>query len=163
LSRPERNAECDAPLELACVELDGVCLAVDVAQVREISRCPPLAPLPHAPGLIEGVADLAGCILPILDLGRVLGRAPIAAPERARLMVLECDGLCFGLRIPPGVEVLSVPLADVEALPALAAQAGYEAVRAVVRRPSASPLLVLSLEALLERVFRSARGQEEAA
>ena len=44
----------------------------------------------------------------------------------------------------------------VEALPALAVQAGYEVVRAVVRRPGASPLLVLSLEALLERVFRSA-------
>jgi purine-binding chemotaxis protein CheW len=163
LSRPERNAESDVPLELACFELDGACFAVDVAQVREISRCPPLAPLPHAPGLIEGVVDLAGCILPILDLGRVLGRAPVPDPERARLAVLESDGLCFGLRIPPAVEVLSVPLADVEALPALAAQAGYEAVRAVVRRPGAAPLLVLSLEALLERVFRSARGQEEAA
>ena len=163
MSRPERNAESDVPLELACFELDGACFAVDVAQVREISRCPPLAPLPHAPGLIEGVVDLAGCILPILDLGRVLGRAPVPDPERARLAVLESEGLCFGLRIPPAVEVLSVPLADVEALPALAAQAGYEVVRAVVRRPSASPLLVLSLEALLERVFRSARGQEEAA
>jgi hypothetical protein len=36
-------------------------------------------------------------------------------------------------------------------------------VRAVVRRPGASPLLVLSLEALLERVFRSAAGGEEEA
>jgi purine-binding chemotaxis protein CheW len=163
LSQTERHAESDAQLELACFELDGACFAVEVAQVREISRCPPLAPLPHAPGLIEGVCDLAGSILPILDLGRVLGQAPVPAPERSRLAVLEFDGLCFGLRIPPAVEVLSVPLADVEALPALATQAGYEVVRAVVRRPGASPLLVLSLEALLERVFRSARGQEEAA
>jgi purine-binding chemotaxis protein CheW len=160
---PERNVESDVQLELACFELAGACFAVDVAQVREISRCPPLAPLPHAPGLIEGVADLAGSILPILDLGRLLGLAPVSAPERARLVVLESDGLCFGLRIPPAVEVLSVPLADVEALPTLAIQAGYEVVRAVVRRPGASPLLVLSLEALLERVFRSAAGQEEAA
>lgn len=163
MSQPERNTEGDAALELACFELDGVCFAVDVAQVREISRCPPLAPLPHAPPLIEGVADLGGIILPILDLGRVLGRAPVPAPECARLAVLESDGLCFGLRIPPTVEVRSVPLASVEALPALASQAGYEVVRAVVRRPDASPLLVLSLEALLERVFRGAAGAQEAA
>jgi chemotaxis signal transduction protein len=163
LSRPERNAESDAQLELACFELHGTCFAVDVAQVREISRCPPLAPLPHAPTLIEGVADLAGSIVPILDLGRVLGREPVPTPERARLLVLESDGLCFGLRIPPAVDVLSFPLSLVEALPALAVEAGYEVVRAVVRRPGESPRLVLSLEALLERVFRCAGTQEEAA
>ena len=161
---PERNIiESDAQLELACFELDGACFAVDVAQVREISRCPPLVPLPHAPGLIEGVADLGGSVLPILDLGRVLGLAPVSDPARARLAVLEADGLCFGLRIPPAVEVCAIPLADVETVPALAVQAGYEAVRAVVRRPGATPLLVLSLEALLERVFRSAVSGEEAA
>ena len=47
--------------------------------------------------------------------------------------------------------------------PALATQAGYDAVRAVVRRPEAAPVLVLSLEHLLESVYRSARGGEEAA
>jgi chemotaxis signal transduction protein len=163
LSPTERNAESGAQLELACFELEGACFAVDVAQVREISRCPALAPLPHAPALIEGVVDLGGGVLPVLDLGRVLGRAPVADPERARLCVLDAEGLCFGLRIPPAVEVRSVPLADVEALPALAAQAGYEVVRAIVRRSGAAPLLVLSLEALLERVFRSAGRGEEAA
>jgi hypothetical protein len=38
----------------------------------------------------------------------------------------------------------------------------YEAVRAVVRRADATPILVLSLEALLERVYRSARSEEAA-
>jgi len=61
------------------------------------------------------------------------------------------------------VDVLSLPAAQVEELPPLAAQAGYEAVRAVVRREGAPPLLVLSLEALLERVVRPAQPTEEAA
>ena len=43
----------------------------------------------------------------------------------------------------------------VEDPPALATQAGYGAVRAVVRRPDDRPLLVLSLEDTLERVYRS--------
>jgi hypothetical protein len=38
----------------------------------------------------------------------------------------------------------------------LATQAGYDAVRAVVRRPDARPVLVLSVEHILESVFRSA-------
>ena len=159
----ERNIEGGGELELACFELAEACYAVDVAQVREIARCPALAKLPHAPALIEGVADLGGVVLPILDLGRVLGLAAVSEPERARLVVLDADGLRFGLRIPPAVEVVAVPLADVEAVPALATQAGYEAVRAVVRRPNRTPLLVLSVEALLERVFRSSVHHPEAA
>lgn len=152
-----------AELELTCFELGEACYAVDVAHVREIARCPALARLPHAPSLIEGVADLGGAVLPILDLGRVLGVGPVADPEHARLAVLEVDGLCFGLRIPPAVEVHAVPIADVEGVPALATQTGYEAVRAVVRRPGRTPILVLSVEALLERVFRSGAAREEAA
>lgn len=163
MSPTERSNDSDVRLELACFELEGASYGVDVGQVREISRCPVLVPLPHAPPLIEGVADLRGTVLPVLDLGRALGRAPIADPERARLAVLQADDLVFGLRVSPNVEVISVSVGDVEEVPALAAQAGYEAVRAVVRRPDAAPLLVLSLEALLERVYRSARSEEEAA
>jgi hypothetical protein len=39
--------------------------------------------------------------------------------------------------------------------PALATQAGYDAARAVVRRPDSEPIVVLSLEYLLESVYRS--------
>ncbi len=163
MAQPEHNPVTDAKLELACFELDGVWCAVDVAQVREISRCPPLAPLPHAPALIEGVVELHGSVLPLLDLGRVLGRAPVGELSNARLAVLEADELLFALRVGPTVDVISVALDEVEALPALATQAGYEVVRAVVRRAGAAPLLVLSLEALLERVYRSAPGVSEAA
>lgn len=162
MSPTERNHDSEIRLELACFELDGVRFAVDVAQVREISRCPVLVPLPHAPPLIEGVVDLRGTVLPVLDLGRALGHAPVADPTRARLAVLQADDLVFGLRVPPAVEVISVSAGDVEELPMLASQAGYEAVRAVVRRPDAPPILVLSLEALLERVYRSVRREEAA-
>jgi chemotaxis signal transduction protein len=159
LSPTERSYETDVRLELACFELEGARFAVDVAQVREISRCPPLVPLPHAPPLIEGVCDLRGSVLPILDLGRALGRTPVDDTPHARLAVLQADDLVFGLRVPDTVDVISVSVGEVEEVPALAAQAGYEAVRAVVRRHEATPVLVLSLEALLERVYRSAREE----
>ena len=152
----------DVRVELACFELAGTHYALEVTQVLEIVRCPPLVRLPHAPALIEGVVDLRGVVLPIVDLGRALGGDPTPDPERARVAVLKVDDLVFGLRVTAAVDVLALPAAHVEALPRLAAQAGYEAVRAVVRRAGQKPVLVLSLEALLERVYRSA-GAEEAA
>src|SRR5262245_56211381 len=150
-------------LELACFELADTLYAVDVAQVVEIVRCPPLVRLPFAPRLSEGVIDLRGVVLPIVDLARALGAAAGDAPSLARVAVLRVDDLVFGLSVPAAVDVLALPASHVEAVPRLAAQAGYEAVRAVVRRPGERPVLVLSLEALLERVYRSAQPTGEAA
>jgi purine-binding chemotaxis protein CheW len=160
VSLPDVQPRDEAPFELACFELRGALYALDVTQVLEIVHVPPVVPLPHAPELIEGVVDLRGVVLPILDLGRVLGGAPIDDVERARVAVLQLDDLVFGLRVGADSEVLSLPATQVEGVPRLAAQAGYELVRAVVRRPGAEPVLVLSLEAVLERVYRSASSLE---
>ena len=149
-------------VELACFELEGVLYALEVTQVLEIVRCPPLVPLPHAPALIEGVVDLRGVVLPVVDLGRALGGSVQRDPERSRIAVLKVDDLVFGLRVSAAVDVLALPAAQVEAVPRLAVQAGYEAVRAVVRRAGGKPVLVLSVEHLLERVYRSAVAEETA-
>jgi chemotaxis signal transduction protein len=98
-----------------------------------------------------------------VDLGRALGGAAQGDPASSRIAVLRVDDLVFGLRVSAAADVLSLPGSQVEALPRLAAQAGYEAVRAVVRRAGARPVLVLSLEDLLERVYRSAVASPEAA
>jgi chemotaxis signal transduction protein len=64
--------------------------------------------------------------------------------------------MVLGLRVDAAVDVISVEVGSVDQPPALATQAGYEAVRAVVRRADAPPVLVLSLAHLLESVYRSA-------
>ena len=146
----------DDCVELACFEVRGQLFGIDVQQIREIVRSQAVTPLPQAPGLIEGVIDLRGAIVPVVDLGRALGGHPIEDGRRARIAIVEVEGLVFGLRVDAAADVLAVSAADVDAPPALVAQAGYDAVRAVVRREGAAPALVLSLEHLLESVYRSA-------
>lgn len=154
------ESRSDAQVELACLEVRGQIFGVDVAQIREIVRAQALTPLPNAPLLIEGVIDLRGTIVPVVDLGRALGAEPIDGDSHARIAIVEVDGLVFGLRAGGASDVLAVPASDIQAPPALVAQAGYEAVRAVVRRPDAAPVLILSLEHVLESVYRSGIGRE---
>jgi purine-binding chemotaxis protein CheW len=147
----------ETQVDLVCVEANGRLYALEVGQVREIVRCQPVTPLPKAPRLIEGVVDLRERVIPILDLGRALGDAPVVDDGlRARIAVLEVDSLLLGLRVAAAVDVLSLPVEALEDPPALATETGYDAVRAVVRRPAREPILVLSLEHILESVFRSA-------
>jgi purine-binding chemotaxis protein CheW len=129
---------------------------IDVLQIREIVWPQEVTPLPRAPELIAGVIDLRGVVIPVIDLGHALcGERGEEGPE-TRIAVLDVEGMVLGLRVDAAVDVISVESRSVDRPPALATQAGYEAVRAVLRRADAPPVLVLSLEHLLESVYRSA-------
>ena len=130
-------------------------------ELREVVRWQKPTPLPQAPSLIEGVIDLRGNVVPVVDLGRGLGLGGRAGGECARICITETDGLVVGLAVDAAVQMLPVDVARLDDPPALATLTGYEAARAVVRRPDDEPLIVLSLEHLLERVYRSAPGDEE--
>ncbi len=137
--------------------MKGRIYALDVAYVREVVRTREITPLPMSPELIEGVVELRDGVVPVIDLGRALGGAPCEITTRARIVVLEADGLVLGLLIEGAADVLSLDASALEDPPSLATQAGYEAVRAVVRRPDDRPVLLLSLDQIVESVYRSQR------
>ncbi|MBW2494617.1 MAG: purine-binding chemotaxis protein CheW [Deltaproteobacteria bacterium] len=140
---------------LGCFEVGGRTIAIDVANVREVVRWQPVTPLPKSPALIEGVVDLRGTLVPVVDLGRALDESRVVPTTGTRIVVAETDGLVVGLMVDSAVEVLQVSATSMEDPPPLATHAGYDAARAVVRRPDSEPIVVLSLEALLEAVYRS--------
>ncbi len=140
---------------LGCFEVGGRIVAIDVENVREVVRWQPVTPLPKSPALNDGVIDLRGAQVPDVDLGWALNECRVEPSTGTRIVVAETDGLVVGLTVDSAVEVLQVEAANMEDPPALATHAGYDAARAVVRRPDAEPIVVLSLEYLLESVYRS--------
>jgi len=152
----------DNRVVLACFEVCEGVYALDVGCVREVVRWQEVTPLPKAPSLIDGVIDLRGAVVPVIDLKRALYGERSEPGTRTRIVVSEVEGLVVGLVVDSATDVLSVDVAALDDPPALAAQAGYDATRAVVRRPGTSPILVLSLEHVLESVYRSALEPGEA-
>ena len=156
------NADVCSRVILGCFRVGDAHVALDVGQVREVVRWQPVTPLPRAPALIEGVVDLRGAVVPVVDLGRVLSGRPVERGPQARIAVVEVDGLAMGLLVDDAIEVITVDGAALEDPPALATQSGYEATRAVLLRERATPIVVLSLEHVLERVYLSALPSGEA-
>jgi purine-binding chemotaxis protein CheW len=156
MSRTSRSKIHGNRVILGCFEVKGNVYAIDVGHVREIVRWQPVSPLPKAPALIEGIVDLRAAVIPVVDLGRVLLGEPIEPGARTRILVSEVDGLALGLVVDAAVDVLAVDVGDLGDPPSLATQAGYDATRAVVRRNGEAPILVLSMEHVLESVYRSA-------
>ena len=147
---------------LGCFEVAGQVYALDVSQLREVVRWQPLTPLPGGPTLVEGVIDLHGDVVPVVDLGRALGGSPVEPALRARIAITEVDGLVVGLAVDAAIEVFPVDTATLEDPPELMRSAGCDVARAVLRRAGRAPILVLSLERLIERVRGSAAAVGEA-
>jgi purine-binding chemotaxis protein CheW len=146
---------------LACLALRGRVVAIELHQVREIVRAEALVKLPFAPSLIEGVMELRGGVVPVVDLGRALDGEPLAPARGQRVALVEVQGLRFGLRADAALDVVSVDAAQVEPTPALATQAGYGAVTGIVRREGGPPALILSLEHLLATIERSSAEETQ--
>lgn len=159
MATEEHTVAADGQMSLACFELRGRLFGIDVANVREVVRWQEITPLPLSPPLIEGVVELRNGVVPVLDLGRALGGEPIEPGSDARIALLDLDGMSIGLCVEAATDVLSVHPTAVVDVPELARQAGYEAVKAIVRRHDGEPVMVLSVEQLLESVYRSALPQ----
>lgn len=143
-------------VDLACFEVKQQIYAIEVEYVREIVRMMEITPVPNAPSLIEGVIDLRGTVIPVLDLVRALNRGTASTGTQARIVVLEVDRLVLGLWVDAATDVLTLDTHHMEDVPDLAAHAGYDAVRHIVRRENGPPIMVLAVERLVENIYRSA-------
>jgi purine-binding chemotaxis protein CheW len=156
-----RHAPQDA-IDLACFELAGRVYGVAIARVREILPTPSITPLPEAPQVVEGIVDLRGTWVPVVDLGALLADAEATCGARARLVVVSVGELVIGFRVDRAMPVVAVSPASFEPVPELVRSLGCRIVSAAVRRDEGSPVLVLDLDALVARVVADASGDRRA-
>ena len=88
---------------------------VRIGAVREIVRVPEITTVPSAPDLIEGVINLRGKIIPVMDLRKRFGLTEIVQDKRNRILVVELDNKLIGLIVNAASEVLKIPPSDIEA------------------------------------------------
>src|SRR6202162_1469042 len=82
---------------------------------REIVRVPEITAVPSAPDLIEGVINLRGKIIPVMDLRKRFGQTEIQPDKKNRILVVELDNKLIGLIVNAASEVLKIPPSEIEA------------------------------------------------
>jgi len=90
---------------------------VPITSLHEIVRVPEITAVPDAPEFVEGVINLRGKIVSVIDLRKRLGEKKITATKKNRILVVEHNGRLSGLIVDSASEVLKIPAADVEASP----------------------------------------------
>jgi purine-binding chemotaxis protein CheW len=86
---------------------------VPIALIHEIVRVPEITAVPDAPGCVEGIINLRGKIVSIVDLRKRFGARQAEPNKKNRILVAEVEGRLVGLIVDAASEVLKVPPSDV--------------------------------------------------
>ena len=111
--------------QVVVFRLDKEEFGAPIASVQEIVRVPDeLIRVPKAPSFVEGVINLRGTVLPVVDLRMRLGLNPVERTDRQRIMVFLISGVRTGFIVDQVAEVLMIPRAAIEPAPQLSADQG---------------------------------------
>jgi purine-binding chemotaxis protein CheW len=92
---------------------------VPIHLVHEIVRLPEITAVPDAPDYIEGVINLRGKIISIVDLRKRFGERQVEPSRKNRILVAEIDKKIVGLIVDAASEVMRLPESEIEAPPNL--------------------------------------------
>jgi len=87
---------------------------VRIGSVREIVRVPEITSVPNALDTIEGVINLRGKIIPVMDLRKRFGQNETQPDKKNRILVVELDNKLVGLIVHSASEVLKIPPSEIE-------------------------------------------------
>lgn len=140
-------------VQVVTFELFGETFALPILDVREIIRMVAITPVPQAPGFVEGVINLRGQILPIVDLRRRFGLAPQQRDDNTCIIVVELgNSAVIGLIVDAVREVERLPSDTVTPPPSLVAGAiGAEYIKGISNH---SDKMMIHID--LRRVFNNA-------
>lgn len=93
-------------IQLVVFQLAGCELGVGIRQVREIIRVSEMTMMPKAPKFLEGIINLRGRIIPVLDLKRRFDMPLVEKTDETRVLVVEIQEQALGLLVDKVVEVL---------------------------------------------------------
>lgn len=108
-------------LQLVTFVLGNDEFGVDILTVREIMHMLPITRVPNAPDFVEGVINLRGKILPIIDLRKRFGYPAREYDKRTRIIVMEIRNKIIGLIVDAVLEILRIPAHVTEKPPCVVA------------------------------------------
>ena len=132
-------------LQFVTFLVDEEVLGVPMSSVREIIRMPAVVRVPLSPPSLEGLANLRGRVLPIIDLRVCFGLPRVAHGEATRVIVAEC-GIQVGFIVDRVASVVSVGRERIESADTVSSRINTQLITGIIKQASgdqASKLVVL--------------------
>ncbi|MDW8002867.1 MAG: chemotaxis protein CheW [Deltaproteobacteria bacterium] len=120
-------------LQLVTFKIGNEEFGVDILKVQEINKMMNITKIPNAPDYVEGVINLRGKIVPVVDLRKRLNFPQKPYDKNTRIIVVELDGMILGFIVDSVSEVLRIPESTVEPPPSMVSGIESEYVEGIGR------------------------------
>ena len=137
-------------LQLVTFSIGDEEFGVDILKVQEIIRTMEITKVPKAPDFVEGVINLRGKVIPIIDLRKRFGMATRVHDKDTRIIVIEINNMIVGFVVDSVSEVLRISADTVEPPPPVVAGVESEYIKGVGKLADRL-LIMLDLDRLLSR------------
>lgn len=166
MSTPNTESH-QAPERYMAFTLAGEGFAVPILKVREIIPHREATPLPNTPEAIEGVLNVNGRVLVLVDLRRQLGLEAPELTNQACILVAEVDpgdgtAVRVGCTVDAVREVIELQASQLEPAPQVAGSRGAGFISALAKRTEQEGVIaLLDVDAVLADVVRSPESHVE--
>lgn len=133
-------------------ELSGEEMALPVMNIREIIRYGKITRMPMVPDFIEGVLNLRGHVVPVINLAVKFGMAKSEANKRTCIIIMELaagsGNIQMGIVIEQVLQVIEIPESEIEPGPSLGANINTNFIKGMART-EAGFIVILDISKVL--------------
>jgi purine-binding chemotaxis protein CheW len=101
-------------IQLACFNLGDNLFAVDIMRIKEIILPQKLSSLPRASRILEGVINLRGTVIPVMDMRKRFGMAAVPEGTTGKLLIVSLARQILALAVDNVMEVITVPAKNIK-------------------------------------------------
>ena len=123
----------DELIQLVSFRLDQEEFGVDILKVQEINRMVEITKVPQAPHYCEGVINLRGKVIPVIDLRKKFEMDSHEHDKNTRIVVCDVDGNVTGMIVDEVEEVLRIPRSTIEEAPRVVTTVNSEYINGVAK------------------------------
>ncbi len=139
----------DDILQLVSFNIGEEEFGVDILKVQEIIRLVEITRVPNAPSFVEGVINLRGKVIPVIDLRKRIGMPSIQSSSESRIVVVELENKIIGFLVDCVNEVLRISQSITEPPPSIIAGINADYITAIGKLDDRI-LILLDLEKILD-------------
>jgi len=149
-SDAQEDIENEGLMQLVGFEVGKEIFGVDILMVREIIRSAPITAVPNSPVFVEGVINLRGDIIPVIDLRKRLNLYTDEMQDKNWILILEVEGSVTGFVVDRVDDVLKIDQNNIEAAPEIVL-AGLESqyIRGVCEVGDKRLMILLNFDSIL--------------
>jgi len=147
-------------IQVVLFSLSEALYGADVHQVREVREVREITPVPYAPPYVEGVTNLRGEVIPVIDLKKRFNIAENKESKNKIMLVVQGeDKKVIGVIVDSVMEVISISQSDIERTPDILSMSNSNYILGVAKRGE-DLIILLDLKRIVSKKSISPESQQ---